>query len=76
MKKWAEERKQHREGCGSISSTGWSGTGWKGDFRRQESVPRLEERQEKWVIPDHGGIEWWAQEVGLDPESGWNPLNI
>ena len=50
--------------------------GWKGDFRRQEWVPRLEERQEKWVIPDHGGTEWWAQEVGLDPESGWNPLNI
>ena len=37
---------------------------------------RLEERQEKWVIPDHGGIEWWAREAGLDPESGRNPLDV
>ena len=25
-KKWAEEREQHEEGCGSSESTGWSET--------------------------------------------------
>ena len=67
-------------GLGGAETLRW---GWSPDgevaaavSRRQEWVLRLEERQEKWVIPDHGGIEWWAREAGLDPESGRNPLDV
>ena len=72
----AEERKQHGEGCGSSRITGWSGTLRKVLEGSLQEVGVGAERQEKRVIPDHGGLECWAREVGLDPESGQESLDV
>ena len=57
-------------GLGGAETLRW---GWSPDgevaaavSRRQEWVLRLEERQEKWVIPDHGGIEYGHGGVSTD----------
>lgn len=60
------------KGVEASGAQSWSEQAGREPLGVRSGCQRLEERQEKWVIPGHGGIEWWAREAGLDPESGQN----
>lgn len=58
-------------------SQGPTGMCWKGDFWRQEWVMNdRKQGRRSGVSPDHGGLECWVRELGLGPETSWEPLII